>query len=50
MKEGIILAKCDNCGIEVIAEDLYEDKGSMVCEDCKIKGSVSPSIPCGGEN
>lgn len=50
MKEGIVMAKCEKCGIEVIEEDMYEDKGSRICEDCKIKGSASPSKPCGGEN
>ena len=44
------MAKCGKCGVEVIsAEDLYEDRGLQICEDCKIKSTASPSQPCGGE-
>ena len=41
---------CEKCGVEVVsAEDLYEDRGLQVCEDCKIKSTSSPSQSCGGE-
>lgn len=43
------MAKCEKCEIEVSEDDLYEDKGLMICEDCKIKGSASPANSCGGE-
>lgn len=47
--EGSQMAKCQKCGIEVPTQDLYEDRGMQLCEDCKIKGMLSPSQPCGGE-
>lgn len=25
---------CDNCGEECDPDDLYDDNGSMICEDC----------------
>ena len=46
--EGIAMSKCAKCGVEVVSpEDLYEDHGLQVCENCKIKGTTSPSQPCG---
>lgn len=43
------MVTCEKCGLEVVsAEDLYEDRGLRICEDCKIKSTVSPSQPCGG--
>ena len=42
------MAKCEKCGLEVVSpEDLYEDRGQQICEDCKIKSTSSPSQPCG---
>ena len=42
------MVKCEKCGAEVVsAEDLYEDRGLQVCEDCKIKGTSPQSQPCG---
>ncbi|OLN29381.1 hypothetical protein DSOL_3557 [Desulfosporosinus metallidurans] len=44
------MAKCEKCGVVVFSnEDLYEDHGLQICEDCKMKSSKSPSQPCGGE-
>jgi formylmethanofuran dehydrogenase subunit E len=50
-KEGINMAKCEKCGVEVPTEDLYEAHGLKVCEVCELKSasSSSPSTPCGGE-
>jgi hypothetical protein len=48
MNGGINMANCAKCGVEVVAtEDLYEDQGLQICEDCKIKSTFSPSQPCG---
>ena len=43
------MAKCENCGVEVLTENMYEANGSKVCEDCQLKSvsSLSPSQPCG---
>ncbi len=43
------MAICAKCGVEVKEEDMYEDHGLQICEDCKMKGTRSPAKPCGGE-
>ncbi len=43
------MATCQKCGVTVSEQDLYEDQGQKVCEDCKLKTAPSPSKPCGGE-
>lgn len=43
------MAVCAKCNQEVPQEDLYEDHGELVCENCKINAIHSPSKPCGGE-
>ncbi len=45
------MEKCEECGVEVPKDDLYEAQGLKVCEDCKVKSASasSPSKPCGGE-
>ena len=50
MKGEIVMAKCEKCGIEVSEDDIYEEKGLKICEDCKMKGSASSAKPCGGES
>lgn len=40
------MAKCKKCAVDVAKEDLYEDHGLQVCEDCKLKSSVSPPESC----
>ncbi|KJR48273.1 hypothetical protein UF75_1314 [Desulfosporosinus sp. I2] len=46
MKEGIELAQCEKCNVNVSKEDLYEDHGLQICEDCKMKNAVSPPESC----
>lgn len=43
------MAKCEKCGVEVSSEDLYENHGLKVCEDCNLKSAtlMSPSKSCG---
>lgn len=38
------MLRCENCGVEVPKDELYEDNGLKVCEDCKIKGIKRPGI------
>ena len=38
------MAKCENCGVEVPQDELYEDNGLKLCEDCKINGIKRPEI------
>lgn len=40
------MANCAKCRAEVSNEDLYEDHGLNVCEDCKMKSAVSPPESC----
>lgn len=40
------MAKCKKCGVKVSDEDLYEDHGLQICEDCKMKKAVSPPESC----
>jgi len=49
LRKEVNMAKCEKCGVEVHAEDLYEAHGLKVCEVCKQKSasSSSPSKPCG---
>ena len=42
----MIMIKCAMCKAEVSNEDLYEDHGLKVCEDCKMKASQSPPESC----
>jgi len=46
LKEGIKLEQCQKCNIKVSKEDLYEDHGLQICEDCKMKNVVSPPESC----
>jgi|GEM_PF-993860 len=41
-----MMVNCEKCRIEISDEDLYEDHGLKVCEDCKMKNAVSPSESC----
>ncbi|ODA40743.1 hypothetical protein [Desulfosporosinus sp. BG] len=45
------MTKCENCGVEVLTEDLYEANGLKVCEACQLKSAslLSPSQPCSSE-
>lgn len=38
MKGRNSMTKCEKCGVEVAQDELYEDNGFKVCEDCKISG------------
>ncbi len=38
------MAKCEICGVVVPEDELYEDNGLKICEDCKINGIKSPKI------
>lgn len=38
------MAKCEKCGAEVSQDELYEDYGLKVCEDCKIVGIKRPEV------
>lgn len=40
------MAICERCGIGVSSEDMYENHGLKVCEDCKIKTAISPPESC----
>ena len=40
------MANCARCKAEISNKDLYEDRGMKVCEDCKMKNSVSPPESC----
>lgn len=40
------MAKCAKCRLEISDEDLYDDHGLVVCEDCKMKNSISPPQSC----
>lgn len=40
------MAKCKKCSVDIAQEDLYEDHGLQVCEDCKMKNAVSPPESC----
>ncbi|CAA7602371.1 Zinc finger, LIM-type [Acididesulfobacillus acetoxydans] len=44
------MAVCAKCGQEVSDDDLYEDHGLLVCDDCKVNGTRPISKPCGGES
>jgi len=35
---------CEKYGVEVSNDDLYEDNGLKVCEDCKIEGIQPPEL------
>ncbi|WP_282432649.1 hypothetical protein [Desulfosporosinus sp. HMP52] len=36
------MPKCEKCGLDVSQDELYEDNGLKVCEDCKISGIKRP--------
>lgn len=38
------MANCEQCGVEVLEDELYEDNGLKVCEDCKINGIKRPEV------
>lgn len=38
------MPKCENCGVEVSQDELYEDNGLKVCEDCKKDGIKRPEV------
>jgi len=38
------MPKCEKCGTEVPADELYPDKGLQICEDCKIDGIKPPEL------
>ncbi|MCR6546969.1 hypothetical protein NVS47_15870 [Dehalobacterium formicoaceticum] len=38
------MPKCEKCGLEVSNDELYEDNGQKICEDCKIEGIQHPDI------
>lgn len=40
------MAICAKCMLEIPSEDLYEDHGLNICEDCKMKSAVSPPESC----
>lgn len=40
------MSNCAKCMVEISNEDLYEDHGLKVCEDCKMKNAVSPPESC----
>lgn len=45
------MAKCAKCGVEEKEEDLFEVKGQLICEDCKLEEtSKLSSKPCGNFN
>ena len=41
-----MMTKCSKCRVEVSNEDLYEDQGLKLCEDCKMKTTQSPPESC----
>lgn len=41
-----MMANCAKCMVEISNEDLYEDHGLKVCENCKMKNAISPSESC----
>ena len=41
-----MMAKCEKCSLEILNEDLYEDHGIKVCEECKMKTAVSAPQSC----
>ena len=45
-----MMAKCARCNVEISNEDLYEDHGLKVCEDCKMKATQSPPESCATTN
>lgn len=40
------MTNCAKCMVEISDEDLYEDHGLKVCDNCKIKNAVSPPESC----
>lgn len=40
------MVKCSKCRLEISNEDLYDDHGLVVCEDCKMKNAISPPQSC----
>ncbi|MCR6546365.1 hypothetical protein [Dehalobacterium formicoaceticum] len=38
------MEKCEKCGAEVSHDDIYEDNGLKVCEDCKLEGITPPEL------
>jgi predicted Zn-ribbon and HTH transcriptional regulator len=38
------MLKCEKCGVEVPHDEIYEDSGQKICEDCKIEGIQHPDI------
>ena len=37
---------CAKCKVEILNEDIYEDHGLKICENCKIKATQSPPESC----
>ena len=44
------MPKCEKCGVEVPQDELYEDNGLKVCEDCKISGIKRPETKINLQN
>jgi methyl coenzyme M reductase beta subunit len=40
------MTKCAKCRLEISNEDLYDDHGLVVCEDCKMMNALSSPLSC----
>ena len=44
MNGGIVMAKCEKCGVDVPEEELSDSQGLKVCEDCEMKAIKGPDL------